>query len=87
MRDSSLDAYEAIKDVKAQSQRKVYQTIFNANKPLCDRDIADMLGWTINRVTPRRNELESMGKIISVGRMSNTHSNIKVHHFTTAKTK
>lgn len=32
-------------------------------KQATDVQIADMLGWTINRVTPRRGELKKMGLV------------------------
>lgn len=85
MRDSSIEAFESIVDEKQKRQRQVLKVIRDSKAPVCDRDIAEVLGWTINRVTGRRNELENKGVIVSVGRLPNRHSKIKVHHFKIVK--
>lgn len=42
----------------------------DAGRP-SDQDIARHLGWTINRVTPRRGELEKAGLIVEAGTKRN----------------
>ena len=61
--DISLPVYEQVKAGNIQtSKAKVYEAIC-ALGPCTDRMIAIKLGWEINRVTPRRGELLSAGKI------------------------
>jgi hypothetical protein len=35
--------------------------------PLSNLDVANMLGWSINRVTPRVNELVKSGRLVHTG--------------------
>lgn len=74
--ETSRPAYEDAKLSIAECQDKVLQAI----KTLCrklpdkrcnDRDIAAELRWDINRITPRRGELVTMGKVIEVGKFFN----------------
>ena len=81
MRSSSKEAYAIIIDKLPKCRLEVLKAIRTAKKPVCDRDIADQLGWTINRVTGRRGELENLGLIESVGRLENKHSKVRVYHF------
>lgn len=63
IRQTSIDAFNSIKDKLSQKQRTVYE-LFLVNDTLTDVQIADKLGWKINSVTPRRNELENNFNII-----------------------
>jgi hypothetical protein len=59
---TSLPAYQVAKENINDKQ----QIVFNAIKQLgicSDHQIADHLGWAINRVTPRRGELLTTGKV------------------------
>ncbi len=64
----SLAAYELV-DLGAR-QAEVLDAIFELHargwRP-SDQDLADWLGWTINRITPRRGELEALGLILLAG--------------------
>ena len=60
---TSLPAYQVAKENINDKQKIIYNTIKKLG--ICsDHQIADFLGWTINRVTPRRGELHDSGKII-----------------------
>ena len=69
MKQTSLDAYENVN--LGLNQTFVLNTIKKFNYPLSDRNIANHLGWTINRVTGRRNELVKLGLIESAGTQKN----------------
>jgi DNA-binding MarR family transcriptional regulator len=65
MRDTSLTAYNQLKHLNDKQQSVL---IFIHGHPDCtDKEIATGLAWTINRVTPRRGELETKGYITSTG--------------------
>jgi predicted ArsR family transcriptional regulator len=66
MRDTSLEAYEKLTQVN-QKQKLVLDAI-KFLTPCTDQEIAQRLGWPINRVTPRRGELEKMKLIESHGK-------------------
>jgi len=64
---TSLDAYLHISERHlCNAQKKVYETISRLGEA-SDKDIAEVLGWPINRVTPRRGELHGMNRIICTG--------------------
>lgn len=72
VRDTSIDAYNDLDDVN-HKQFIVYTAIKTLNeqgKRCTDKDIADFLEWEINRVTPRRYELEAQKKIKTSGKVS-----------------
>jgi predicted transcriptional regulator len=58
VQQTSLLALKTITDSGKlpESRRAVFELI-KANPGICDKEIAVKLGWSINRVTPRRNEL------------------------------
>jgi hypothetical protein len=61
--ETSLPAYQVAKENINDKQKIVFNTIKKLG--VCsDHQIADFLGWAINRVTPRRGELYDTGKII-----------------------
>lgn len=73
MRNTSIDAYNSLSDLNAK-QFSVYGAIkllTEKGKRCSDQDIAKFLDWTINRVTPRRGELEGQGLIESAGIVKN----------------
>lgn len=59
--DTSLQAFRELKDIN-HKQQTVLSCIYY-NGPVCNYQIAELLDWEINRVTPRVNELNAMGKI------------------------
>lgn len=70
MRDTSLEAYASIMERLPDSRKAVYEVICRwamKGQALSDKDIASQLSWTINRVTPRRGELEKSKCIVSSG--------------------
>ena len=65
MRDTSLESFNALRNVSGK-QADVLICI-HAYPHSSDKDLAEYLGWSINRVTPRRGELEKLGWIKSSG--------------------
>ncbi len=64
---TSLDAYLYITPTHlCNAQKTVYNTILRLGEA-SDKEIAEVLGWPINRVTPRRGELHSMDRIRCIG--------------------
>ena len=59
---TSLPAYTVAKETLNKTQETVYHTIRKMGV-CCDSQIANFIGWPINRVTPRRGELLTNGKI------------------------
>lgn len=66
MEQTSLFAYNSIQNKLGENQKKVYAVI-KVFGVLCDQEIAIALGWSINRVTPRRGELVKKGIVIKQG--------------------
>lgn len=63
IQQTSLEAYEKVKNTIGDSQSAVYTALIgliSANNTI----LARKLGWPINRVTPRVLELRRMGYII-----------------------
>jgi hypothetical protein len=67
VQDTSLTAfYSFTPEQLGQYQEKVYQVIRQG--PVTDKQIGLTLGWSINRVTPRRGELCKMGRVAEFGK-------------------
>ena len=62
-RNHSYRSLEHLSD----KQQAVLDCIRQHPHGLSDRDISIILGWPVNRVTPRRNELAEMHKIYTSG--------------------
>lgn len=63
VQDTSREAYH--NDVEphlSDKQREVYIALQMSKRPINNQEVADYLGWLINTVTPRMNELVEMGK-------------------------
>lgn len=73
--DTSLSAYDGLRDF-GDKQRRVLDAVVQLGVA-CDRQIADHLGWTINRVTPRRGELVEAGIVVSAGYMRHNGRRVK----------
>ena len=64
VRQTSLAAFYRISDEKlGRRQKEVYDAIKNAEGPICDHEIARILGRPINTLTARRNELVKKGLV------------------------
>lgn len=64
VQENSIQAYESVKLPKA---RQAVLDAITSLQQATDREIADHLGWPINRVTGRRGELVKAGFIEKVG--------------------
>lgn len=67
---TSLLAYLDAKEKIGDKQQKVYDAIKKLGK-CTDQQIASLLNWTINRVTPRRGELHHKGMVKESGIIKN----------------
>lgn len=65
MRDTSLEAYRQLNNLSDKQQTVL--VYIHGHPDTTDKEIAKGLGWTINRVTPRRGELEAKGLIVGSG--------------------
>lgn len=63
MRETSIAAYRAIEHTLSDKRRRVMSIIANYG-PISNKQIALMLGWPINCVTGRTNELVKAGLVI-----------------------
>lgn len=65
---NSLAAYGTVDLSRGQAAvLKAVCALHEAGRHPCDQDIAKRLSWPINRVTPRRLELQSLGTIYMAG--------------------
>ena len=72
--DTKLEAWQRIQPSLGEKQQAVYALIREATQngfDMTDVEIARALRWTINRVTPRRNELMKQGLIVKSCRRFN----------------
>ena len=67
--DTSLTAYDNIKHLLSEKQGEVLSVFRrNTKKSWTNMELSDALGWSINRVTPRTNELRKMGMLRTAGK-------------------
>lgn len=74
--DTRNESFHALSEISTK-QQAVLDTV-KSYGPITDRDIADRLGWTINRVTGRRNELVAMGAVSRAGKVLDASTNRNV---------
>lgn len=70
IRQTSLDAYlQLFESRKMNINQMIIMDLFKRlnGQPVSNLDVANMLGWSINRVTPRVNELVKMRKLVHTG--------------------
>ena len=65
MRDTSIEAFRQLRHLSDKQQTVL--VYIHGHPDTTDKEIAQSLGWEINRVTPRRGELENLGLIVSSG--------------------
>lgn len=78
VRNTSREAFFSILDKLPTSQFKVLIAIQNRGGISWDKRIAKDLGWDINRITPRRNELVKMGALRYAGQFTEPETKRKV---------
>lgn len=81
-RDTSLEAYKELTRLNYK-QKRVFE-IIQKRQPCTDQQISEALGWPINRVTPRRGELERKGIVVSAGKVK-TSSGRRAHAWRLSK--
>ena len=62
LQDTSLEAYYTrVLPVLGERQHQVYEVFMRAHHSMTNMEVANILGWSINRVTPRVLELRELG--------------------------
>ena len=62
MQPTSLDAWKSIKDDLGPKRKTVLEALTKLGEA-SDKQLAQALGWAINRITPRRGELVQIGLV------------------------
>lgn len=65
--DTSRTAYREVIPTLNERQAVVL-SLLEGSRPLTNTEIADQLGWEINRVTPRIHELRALGQVKDFGK-------------------
>jgi len=78
IQETSRMAYQSIEGELGRKQAQVFEFMLNANKPVCNLDIAKGLGIPINTVTPRVKELRLKGEVEEWGKETNPFTRRKV---------
>lgn len=60
---TSIDAYFTLTDKQIGDRQRLVLKAITDLGPVSDKQIATVLGWPINTVTPRRGELVEMGRV------------------------
>ena len=66
VRDTSLLAWVDLQPVLGEKQLRVYETL-KSLRAATNMEVASVLGWSINRVTPRMLELRVGGLVVAGG--------------------
>ena len=74
---TSLEAYRILEPQLGFHQETVY-TMIEQNPNCCNHDLSSLIGWEINRVTPRVKELRDKGLIICSGHKMDLSTNRRV---------
>lgn len=62
VQNTSIEAFKRVKPILGRNQMKVLN-LLRENHDLTNSEIANKLGWPINRVTPRVYELRQLGEV------------------------
>ena len=65
IQNTSLEAYKVLTPDLGSLQEIVYNTIMD-HPNSCNHELAKILGWEINRITPRVKELRDKGLVVCV---------------------
>lgn len=72
----SLAAYDTVDLTARQADvLAALVALHEEGKRPSDQDVAEHLGWTINRVTPRRGELVDLDRVVRAGEKFNAAGN------------
>lgn len=71
VRKTSLLAWSEVKQGLGKKQKEVLEVI-RYNPGVCNQDIAEILGWSINCVTGRCKELRELDRVAELGHKLNT---------------
>lgn len=66
LRQTSLEAYQDVRAHLGERQAAVIEAL-RQQETCTDQQLALMLGWSINRITPRRGELVKLGLVEAAG--------------------
>jgi len=79
MRQTSLLAFREIKPKRHTAHEAIINLLEITVRPPSNSEIAKSLGWSINRVTPRVNELVKKGLVVDAGKRKCTVTGMLVH--------
>lgn len=77
-KDTSGDAW---KKLNPDGKRRKVMGIIMKFQPINDKRIAKLLGWPINTVTPRRNELVKLGIVTCAKKAADRNTGITVNYW------
>jgi len=77
IQETSLEAFKIIQMELGIKQQQVYDML-SVNPHVCNRELAMLLEWDINRVTPRVKELRDKGLVICSGKKIDEGTRMKV---------
>ena len=66
--NTSLTAYDHIKETLSAKRKAVLEVLQKENRPMTNKEISVKLGWEINRITGRVNELVELQLVRKVRR-------------------
>ena len=78
LQDTSLHAWEIVQH-KIWEKQKVVLDKIRLLPNVTNAELSVMLGWEINRVTPRVKELREMGLVLDAGKRICRHTGSTVH--------
>lgn len=81
MQETSLEAYDSIKDQLNEKQKRVLEAITHLGGQATNEQIADYLGVGVHTVCPRTGELIAKEKIIRTDKKVKTKSNREAYVF------
>ncbi len=79
VQDTSFAAFRDLTDADLNARQKTVYEVLAVMNPLSDKEIARLLNWSINCITPRRGELLEMGAIYDAGRVEDPSTGKTVH--------
>lgn len=83
--DTSLDAYMSLDPMDISRSQAACLALIKKYPFISNRDIAKLLGWDINRVTPRTKELMDGGEIQRGGKKVDVLTNRAVYFWEVRK--
>jgi len=81
VRDTSIDTYVDIQKVLPKKEQAVINAMRRINRPVCNAELAVILDWPINCVTPRVKSLRDKHRIVDAGKRPGPPAGRIVHYW------